>query len=69
MKEKRKEMKKKNKNMYWGQTLTIVLRDLDFVLRDLDFDLGSKGRLVIGVVDVPWRWWEGENLIGVCECV
>ena len=29
----------KGKIMYWRQTLTIVLRDLDLVLRDLDFVL------------------------------
>ena len=42
---------------------------LTIVLRDLEFDLGSKGHLAIRVVDVPWRWWEGENLKGVCPCV
>ena len=64
---------------YWRQTLTIVLRDLEFVLRDLDFDLqdldlGSKGRLAIGVVDVPWRWWMvgGRELgvdVGIDRCL
>ena len=34
-----KKIKEKKKKVFWGQTLTTVLRDLEFVLRDLEFNL------------------------------
>ena len=50
----KKNYKEKNNNMYWGQTLTIVLRDLEFVLRDLDFDLRDLN--LVGGGDMDQRF-------------
>ena len=57
------------KKMYWGQTRTIVLRELFFEILSLSFEIltfiwAPRDRLVLEMVE----GWELDT-VGVCPCV